>query len=70
MKILGDIFFSGDSNILNQLQRIEVYTWYSVRSEVFTGVVSASTRACLLGGCDLGWEKNTKHTSGSNRLKH
>ena len=67
MEILRHIFFSGDSNILDQLQRIEIYTWYSGRPEVFAGVVSSSTPG-VLGGCDLTWKKNTKHTSGSNNL--
>jgi len=49
VEILGHIFFSGDSNIVDQLQRVEIYTWYSGRPEVFAGVVSSSTRGCWVG---------------------
>ena len=67
MEILGHIFFSGDSNILDQLQRIEILHLVVLQVGDFRrgGVVE---HPGVLGGCDLTWNKNTKHPSGSNSL--
>ena len=67
MEILGHIFFSGDSNIVDQLQRIEIYTEYSGRSELLAGVVSSNNQKCGVVAISP-VIKNTKHPSGSNSL--
>ncbi len=56
VKILGYIYFSGDSDILDQLQWIGIYTCYSSAPELFTGALSSTAaRARAFNGHPCIW---------------